>query len=194
MRGVLHFAAGLGMALVIAGSFGAAPALAASIEEQLLAFAESPHLELLETRREPVEDHVVGLGAMKKVRGTWGMKDSERVSGMLTVYTWRVLDGFTAAELMDELESQLALDEDTAQRSLFRCDGRACGNGAQWATRVFGQRILYGRSDWQQYRAYRVEGDENRLVIYSAARSSDRQYLHVELVQVAPEEPIDSAP
>ncbi len=194
MRGILRFAARVGAVLLIVVTFAGLPAQAATPEAQLAAFADSPHLELVESRREPVKDHIVGLGAMKKVRGTWGLKKSERTSGLMTVYTWRVLDGFTATEFLADLESHLGLTENAEDKTLFRCDGRACGNGAEWATRVFGQRILYGRSDWQQYRAYRLEGDAYRLVIYSAARSSDRQYLHVELVELAPAGEAGSAP
>jgi len=69
---------------------------------------------------------------------------------------------------------------------LFSCDGRACGQGVQWANRVFHQRELYGREDLQRYRVYSLEGDSSyRLVVYGAERTLDRQYLHVDLLRIA---------
>ena len=86
---------------------------------------------------------------------------------------------------MQELVAQV--QENLGVELLFECQGRACGQGAQWANRVFGQRILYGREDLQQYQVYGLSGvPAYRLVIYSAARTADRQYLHVELLQVEP--------
>ena len=48
------------------------------------------------------------------------------------------------------------------------------------------QQVLYGREDLQHYRVYAIEGEQtHRLVAYSAKRTEDRQYLHVELLQIA---------
>ena len=70
---------------------------------------------------------------------------------------------------------------------LFSCEGRSCGQGVQWANRVFGERVLYGRDDLQRYRVYApAEGDEYRLVLFSSARTADRQYLHAELLEIKP--------
>ncbi len=70
---------------------------------------------------------------------------------------------------------------------LFSCEGRSCGQGVQWANRVFHQPVLYGREELQQYRVYSV-GKEARsiLVIYAAARTADRQYLHAEVLTLTP--------
>ncbi len=141
-----------------------------------------PHAQLLDNSRETVIDYEIGLGAMQKVRGAWRFKDSERLSGELTRYSWQIVDGFSSEEVMTELE--LAMSAEEGAELLFQCEGRACGHGAQWANRVFKQRVLYGRDDLQRYRVYGVNGgSEVRLVIYSSARTADRQYLHVELLQ-----------
>lgn len=161
---------------------------AASPEDVLATLEQSLHLEEVERRQQTVADHVIGLGAMKKVRGVWSLKKSDRLNGSLTSVTWRVLDGFSAAEVLTDVQNAYGVEADDAQEEgaelLFSCDGRACGHGAQWATRVFGQRLLYGRGDAQQYRAYSLGGGAHRLVIYAAVRSSDRQYLHVELLKL----------
>lgn len=144
-----------------------------------------PHARQAAYSQEQVIDHEVGLGALKKVRGVWQFKKSERLSGKLTRYTWQIVDGFTSLEVMQGLESRL--QQVQSSQSLFQCQGRACGSGAQWANRVFGQRILYGREDLQHYAVYRLEdGVEYRLAIFSAARTADRQYLHVELLEILP--------
>jgi hypothetical protein len=54
---------------------------------------------------------------------------------------------------------------------------------------VFRQRVLYGREDLQRYRVYTMTQDEARyrLVVYSAARTADRQYLHVDLLRISGE-------
>ena len=138
--------------------------------------------------RREVKGYELALGALKKVRGEWRFKSSERLSGVLIGYTWQIIDGFTAADVMSNLEGQLA--SDPAAEELFSCVGRACGHSAQWASRVFRERLLYGREDMQRYSIYRLHGDTDyRLLIYSAARSENRQYLHMELLAVAYEPP-----
>lgn len=145
-----------------------------------------PHAIEVSSARSEVKGHELALGSLKKVRGEWRFKHSERLSGTLTSYTWRIVDGFTAAELMSELEGELA--SDPAAEQLFSCAGRACGHSAQWASRVFQERLLYGRQDMQRYSIYRLKDDpERRLLMYSAVRSEDRQYLHMEVLDVEKE-------
>jgi len=64
---------------------------------------------------------------------------------------------------------------------------RACGQGVQWANRVFHQPVLYGREELQRYRVYAIGADPlNLLVIYASARTADRQYLHAETLRTTP--------
>jgi hypothetical protein len=117
----------------------------------------------------------------------WQFKASERQSGVLTRYTWQIVDGFTSREVLEELAGRVEAREGV--QLLFQCEGRACGHGSQWANRVFGQRILYGREDLQQYRIYTMTAAADyRLVMFSAARTADRQYLHVELLKLGSED------
>lgn len=145
------------------------------------------HLERIDSQSgRSVRDYLVPLGAIEKVRGVWAPRRSERISGTLDGYTWRVLDGYTADEMVAELDQRLALNE--ASRKDFSCEARACGSSVQWANRIFQQRLLYGTEVSQRYRVYtlELENESHRLLIYGSARSSDRQYLHVEAVRVAP--------
>ena len=150
---------------------------------RLLSF---PHAVEVSSFHRDVIGHEVPLGALKKVRGEWRFKNSERLSGLLIGYTWQIQDGFTASEVMMDIQDDLAADP--AAEKLFNCVGRACGHSAQWANRVFRERVLYGREDMQRYSIYRLTGDaEYRLLLYSAARTEDRQYLHMELLRVEKE-------
>lgn len=146
---------------------------------------EFPHARNIDQAELVVRDYEIGLGAMQKLGGVWRFKHSERFSGALTTYTWQLKDGFTSIEVMDGLVAQV--EELEQVELLFACKARACGQGVQWANRVFHQPVLYGREDLQRYRVYSV-GEQPRklLVIYSAARTADRQYLHAELLAVQP--------
>jgi len=156
----------------------------ASVEQLVLQLDAYPHAVAIEGSQEQTIDHEVGLGSLRKAAGSWRFKSSERLSGLLQRTTWQIVDGFTSSEVLSELENSVAQLPD--QALLFSCEGRACGSGSQWASRVFGQRILYGRDDEQRYRVYRIsEGQtEFRLVIYASARTADRQYLHADLLKI----------
>lgn len=163
------------------GLVNAAPPAPLALLEQLDAY---PHARQIAFSQQEVLDHEIGLGAIQKVRGEWRFKHSERLSGTLVSYTWQIVDGFTSAQVMEDLLDSVAKLEGASQ--VFACQGRACGQGAQWANRVFHEQVLYGREDFQRYRVYALQGAENyRLVAYSAARTEDRQYLHVDLVRIA---------
>ena len=163
--------------------FGGPAVMAETPQGLLQQLDEYPHAKQVATFEKEVIDHEVGLGAMQKVRGAWRFKESERQSGHLSSYTWQIVDGFTSMEVMQELVATLS--EQEGNSLLFACEGRACGQGVQWANRVFHQRVLYGREDLQRYRVYALDSDARyRLAIYSAARTADRQYLHVELLRI----------
>lgn len=144
---------------------------------------ELPYVESVDEERDvPVRAHLVALGAMQKERGVWRPSESERHDGRLYRYTWRAIDLYPSEQLMEDLVRDLSGDFELRLR--YQCEARACGSSAQWANTIFKQRILYGREASQQYRAYDAEvgGRSWRIMLYSSARSSDRQYLHGELL------------
>lgn len=146
---------------------------------------EYPHTRQIDFSQREVIDHEVGLGALQKVRGEWRFKRSERLSGTLHSYTWLIENGFSSAEVMARLLTSVESIEGAEE--LFSCDGRACGRAVQWANRVFNQRVLFGREDLQRYSVFALQAEEaSRLLAYSAERTADRQYLHVEWLQIAP--------
>ena len=167
----------------------ACAAQAADPGKMLEELDDYPHARTVDTASSRVIDHEIGLGAIQKVRGAWRFKDSERVTGQLQRHTWQIVDGFTSQEVMQELIA--AVREIDGTELLFSCDGRSCGRAVQWANRVFGQRVLYGREGDQAYRVFRLNWDqEYRLVVYAAVRTEDRQYLHVDLLRVEQKEPV----
>jgi hypothetical protein len=158
---------------------GAAESAAGETYALLEALREFPHARQVAFTDSRRLDYEVGLGAIRKERGAWVFKESERLSGRLRAYTWQIVDGFSSVEVYRTLQEQIAAVPDA--ELLFACDGRDCGPGVQWANRVFHQRILYGRDDQQHYVVYRL-GEGARLLLYSAARTTERQYLHAALL------------
>lgn len=178
---------GLALALAIVHIFAFNPTRAQvpDIEALLRQMDDYPHTRRIDSAQREVIDHEVGLGALQKVRGEWRFKRSERLSGTLRSYTWLVDNGFSSAEVMRTLLASVEKIEGVTE--LFSCDGRACGRAVQWANRVFKQRVLFGREDLQRYSVYALQGEgAGRLLVYSAERTADRQYLHVEWLQIAP--------
>ncbi len=168
---------GLCLALPAVADEGAAEAL-------LARYDRFPHAEVVNQGSEPVLDHVVGLGPIQKVRGDWRLEDSERLTGQLSRYTWRIVDGFSSRALFEDATAEV--EAMPGSELLYACEARSCGRSVQWANRVFHQRVLYGTESSQRYRVYALrDGDrEQRLVMYASARTSDRQYLHMELLTV----------
>jgi hypothetical protein len=166
-------------------SSGAASADAPDIAMLLQEVDAYPHTQQVGFSERDVINHEVGLGAIQKLRGEWHFKHSERLSGTLVSYTWLISNGFSSADLMAQLLDSVAKVEGASK--LFSCDGRACGRAAEWANRVFNERILFGREGLQRYSVYALRSPtEARLLAYSAERSADRQYLHVEWFLIAP--------
>lgn len=169
-----------------------AAAVMAEPLEVLRSMEDMRHLVPVEVVESEVVDHLVGLGPIQKSGGAWRLERSERLSGTLYSYTWQVIDGYTSREVADALVAAMPVAE-----ALYRCEARSCGSGAQWANRIFSQRILYGRADMQRYQVFAIEeGAGYRLVVYDSARTADRHYLHVELLRLAesqPQDPLESA-
>jgi len=162
-----------------------ARAASPGIEALLQQMDDYPHTKQVAFVQREVIDHEIGLGALQKVHGEWRFKRSERLSGTLNSYTWLIGNGFSSAEVMTKLV--MSVKDIEGAQELFSCDGRACGRAVQWANRVFNQRVLFGREDLQRYSVFALQGEAaGRLLVYSAERTADRQYLQVEWLQIAP--------
>ena len=171
--------------MAMSAASGASSADSVSEAEAVLEGLQAdPHLRQISLVEKTVVAHEVGLGAMRKVSGKWRFKDSERLSGTLRSYTWQVVDGFTSAQVLQKLSQSITNAQPASL--LFACQGRACGQGAQWANRVFRERLLYGREALQSYAVFTFNnGTQYRLMAYSGSRSEDRQYLRVDLLRIS---------
>jgi hypothetical protein len=130
-----------------------------------------------------VRAHLVGLGRINKFRGAWNPEEVLRVSGTLRSLTVRAEAGASSQSLFEGVQE--ALESMDNASVLFSCEARACGPSVQWANLVFEQRILYGTENSQRYRVYSVGDEEGAtlVLLYASARTSDRQYLHIELIE-----------
>jgi hypothetical protein len=152
----------------------ASPAIAERSEFTDLSL--SPHALLVTQSDKYVSDREVGLDALQKRLGHWGFEESTRVSARLLEATYQIIDGYSAAEFLQQ-HIQKFKDE-RGLTTLFQCEGRDCGRAVQWANRVFEQRLLYGQDNDQHYWVGKSDsGDPSLYVAYSAYRTESRQYL-----------------
>jgi len=126
------------------------------------------------TRVRRVNPFLIPLGAMKKRDGTWGPEVFKPMHGELERVTWSVT-GESVISLFSTIRSNLM----TAHTLRWECQGRSCGNAAEWASRVFDERLLYGRDEYMRYAAFESDTGE-WIILCSAARTADRQYLHID--------------
>ena len=127
-------------------------------------------------------DYVLGLGALQKIGGRWRHKRSESLSGELERITWHVNEGYTAAAAYQWFVAQMP---NHAAKLLFECSGRSCGSSAQWADRVFSQRVLFGHDERQHYSVWRLRQGEElwSVVLYAVDRAHRHHYLHMDLLR-----------
>ncbi len=166
------------------------PATVILLMWSLSGLAQAPDFQPWSHAREfsssgPVEtDYLLGLGALQKVGGRWRHKHSEALRGELTRATWQVDEGFTAAEAFDWYRQQLPAGAEL----LFECQGRSCGSSAQWASRVFDERELYGHDERQHYGVWRLQRDAVNwyLVLYASDRANRRHFLRLDTLRQTP--------
>ena len=127
------------------------------------------------TRSQPVQGFLLPLGTMKKIHGVWRPETFQPIDGELERVTWQI-SGESINTLFADVVSQLS----SRARLQWECRGRSCGNGAEWANRVYQERLLYGRDESMNYAAFKTE-EGVWLTIFSAARTADRQYLHLDI-------------
>ena len=133
--------------------------------------------ERFRTRVERASPFLIPLGAMQKRDGVWRPEEFWPIDGEVGRVTWSVR-GESITTLFETFRLSL-MAEHTLR---WECQGRSCGNAAEWASRVFKERLLYGRDEFMRYGAFEnAQGDW--VILYSAARTADRQYLHVDIVR-----------
>ena len=129
-----------------------------------------------------VSDYQIGLSALQKIRGSWQFKNSIRYSGLVLSQTWQIEAGYDSKEAFQMIAEWFG--DRSGSKVLFQCKGRSCGSSSQWASRIFKRRLLYGRGDSQRYAVYQISKLANMwLVVYSSARSNNRQYIQTVLIR-----------
>ena len=143
-----------------------------------------PHSQVIRETGPEQADYLLGLGALQKIGGRWRHKDSEVVPGELWRTTWQVNEPYTAVEAYEWLVTRLPGEPE----ALYECRGRSCGSSAQWADRVFSERLLYGHDERQRYGAFRgIEGETRYVfVIYAVDRANRRHYVHLDVLRETP--------
>jgi hypothetical protein len=137
-----------------------------------------------------VDEYVLPLGAYQRAGGDWRLDDSERLSGSLQRFTYRIPDGHSPAEVQRFWLSQL---QAVTSKILYSCRGRACGPSNQWANGVFGVSELYGLDEQQHYDALELESDGHRytLALYTVQRGNRRVYAQLDLLALANADAVD---
>lgn len=154
-------------------------------ESDFTDLSRSSHAVLIRQVDNYVSDREIGLDALQKRLGHWGFEDSTRVSGHLLEATYQIVDGYSAAEMLQQHTE--AFKDAQGVATLFQCDGRDCGRSVQWANRVFDQRLLYGQDNDQRYWVGEsTAGDRKIYVAYSAYRTEGRQYLVLQRYLLSP--------
>ena len=121
----------------------------------------------------------IALGKMKKINGTWQPEVFEPITGELRRETWQV-NGTSVVDLFDETIELIAAF--SAPR--YFCESRGCGNASEWASRIYQERLLYGRDEFLRFAAFETP-DGSWITVFSAARATDRQYLHIDTISPA---------
>lgn len=125
------------------------------------------------------DDYALPLGSWRRVSGDWRIDRSERLTGTLGRFTYRLPEGRSPGAAHRHWLTAL---QPLSPKILFSCRGRACGPSNQWANAVFDNRELYGLDGKQWFDAIEVEHEGRRLAlaIYTVERGNRRIYTHLD--------------
>ena len=144
-----------------------------------------PGAEIVDYRTPGTTNYRLALDRMQRVNGRVSAGVEERVRGTLTRITYRIPDGYPAADVFAHYSNQL-LQRGT---ELFRCQGRGCGSSNFWANDVFENRILYGPEADQFYMASSVANPNSSIrgymALYVITRGNRSVYAHLDILELA---------
>lgn len=144
-----------------------------------------PGAEIVDYRTPGISNYRLALGRMQRVNGRVSAGREERVRGELTRITYRIPDGYSAADVFSHFSQQML----AAGPELFRCAGRGCGSSNFWANDVFENRILYGPEIEQFYLASGVGSDEQHihayLALYVITRGNRSVYAQLDVLELS---------
>lgn len=146
-----------------------------------------PHASFLRGSDKADVDYLLGLGPMQKIRGQWAPEQSLRIDGRLQRATWMVRSGYQSVEGMAWIEEAIRAQSVYEVEEMFRCQRLKCGSSAEWANRIFNERVLYGPDRNQVYVALKLHNAQTShyVILYAIQRSNMRQYLHADVMSAS---------
>jgi len=158
-----------------------------------IAFAETS-LELLTPAKSPLAaprvvyqeqdaevDYVLPLGPMERVDGRWQPESKRSMQVSINRQTLEFGAQVSEQEVY-ELYQQKARSHNS--QTLYRCQGRDCGQSNRWANDFFHRFQLYGNEGSQRLSTqwFKSAGREYYLVLYMVRRGNKRIYLQQDLL------------
>lgn len=148
--------------------------------ESIMAFPGAKTLMVLDS---DASIYRLGLGAQKRIQGSWQAENVEVHQGRLQRQTQELPEGFSVSNALELLRQHYQISDD---QLLYGCSGRDCGPSNSWANNHFKVKQLYGLDGRQEYRAYKT--DTGLLVFYGVRRGNKRVYSHIDILTDQPED------
>lgn len=175
-RGIKNLAA-----LLVIGAISSIVSAESSLE--LLAPAESslaaPRIVYQEHNAEV--EYVLPLGPMERVDGRWQPENKRSMQASINRQTLE-FGAQVSEQQVFELYQQKALSHNA--QTLYRCQGRDCGQSNRWANDFFHRYQLYGSEGSQRLSTqwFKSAGREHYLILYMVRRGNKRIYLQQDLL------------
>ena len=155
--------------------------MAAELRSSFLSLLQSS--ELVSNDIKISTNHLLVLGALKKVDHELQPEKSIIVSAEINTSTWYIPEIRTTQKVMNHFRSELG----ESASVLFECEGRACGSSSYWANKHFEKAVMYGPEQYQRYLIVKPAAESHAappdyIIIYVAKRATRKIYVHIEEV------------
>lgn len=185
-KGVISFTAialGLGLAFINIAAATASETttdVKGAIDFNLLKRYPQSHVVMFEEFPDR-QQHILILGALKKIKNVLAPKKSQRIDGSLTRITYRIPDGVPGIDVFEYFRSQIV----AAGKILFNCKQRQCGSSNYWANTVFKRAELYGPEENQYLLVGEIHKDNRHFIttVYVIRRGNRKMYVHLEIIE-----------
>lgn len=141
-----------------------------------------PKAEIVDFRADAEVQRVYPQGPVRRISNQVRYEAQVAVEGSLTAVTYQLPRDQQGSQAFETTREALQAQ---GAELLYWCKGRTCGSSSLWANAVFGNAVLYGPDDQQNYLLARLAdaGGESLLACYGITRGNRRAYLHVEQLQ-----------
>lgn len=175
LRPVWYVAAAL-MSLLGLSAIAQADTATSELEGALSAELKSRFvMNLQSSESRPVQSLHLPMSKARKVNGRWGHKKQLNLALATHLQTHQL------ERDVDLSQVWTALIQTANAKTLFECQGLACGSSSQWANGVFGIKQLYGPDRGQHYWLARFEVNDSVMYLqaYLIRRGNQAIYLHL---------------